>query len=153
MRLSFWCAGYRNVTASYGVEGFTQDHLAAFQAHATERVLLAYDRDAAGDAAAEKLAKRLLEHGIDCYRIQFPKGMDANEYAVKVTPATKSLGVLIRTAQWLGKGKPKPVTTEAVASETATAATAISPEPSSVRDAAEETRSSFSRFFSDSCSS
>jgi len=134
--LSFWCAGYRNVTASYGVEGFTQDHLAAFQAHGTERVLLAYDRDAAGDAAAEKLAKRLLEHGIDCFRIHFPKGMDANEYAVKVTPATKSLGVLIRTAQWLGKGKAKSVTTEAVASETATPTIAITPEPpSSVRDA------------------
>jgi DNA primase len=21
--LTFWCAGYRNVTASYGIEGFT----------------------------------------------------------------------------------------------------------------------------------
>jgi DNA primase catalytic core len=139
--LSFWCAGYRNVTASYGVEGFTQDHLAAFETHATERVLIAYDRDAAGDAAAEKLAKRLLEHGIDCYRIQFPKGMDANEYAVKVTPATKSLGVLIRTAQWLGKGKAKPVTTEAIASETIALATAITSEPpSSAHDADEEPR-------------
>ena len=29
--LTFWCAGYRNVTASYGIEGFTADHLAAFQ--------------------------------------------------------------------------------------------------------------------------
>ena len=29
--LTFWCAGYRNVTASYGVEGFTADHLAAFK--------------------------------------------------------------------------------------------------------------------------
>lgn len=137
--LSFWCAGYRNVTASYGVEGFTQDHLAAFATHGTERVLLAYDRDPAGEAAAEKLAKRLLEHGIDCYRIQLPKGMDANEYATKVTPATKSLGVLIRTAHWLGKGKAKPVTTEAVASETTTLLPAIPlAPPSSVRDAGEE---------------
>ena len=31
--LTFWCAGFRNVTASYGVEGFTADHLAAFQAN------------------------------------------------------------------------------------------------------------------------
>ena len=29
--LTFWCAGFRNVTASYGVEGFTDDHLAAFR--------------------------------------------------------------------------------------------------------------------------
>ena len=30
--------------------------------------------------------------------------MDANEYALKVGPAAKSLGVAIRSAQWLGKG-------------------------------------------------
>ena len=24
--LTFWCAGFRNVTASYGVNGFTDDH-------------------------------------------------------------------------------------------------------------------------------
>ena len=29
--LTFWCAGFRNVTASYGVEGFTKDHLQAFK--------------------------------------------------------------------------------------------------------------------------
>src|SRR5271155_4244574 len=31
--------------------------------------------------------------------------MDANEYALKVTPATRSLGVLLNRASWLGKGK------------------------------------------------
>jgi len=102
--MTFWCAGYRNVTASYGVEGFTDDHLAAFKQHGTERVLIAYDRDAAGDAAADKLASRLMSEGIDCYRIQFPKGMDANDYALKVSPAAKSLGLAIRKALWLGKG-------------------------------------------------
>jgi DNA primase len=105
--LTFWCAGYRNVTGSYGVEGFTADHLAAFKAHGTERVLIAYDRDEAGDKAAEKLAAKLQAEGLDCYRILFPKGMDANEYALKVGPAEKSLGVAIRSAQWLGKGTPK----------------------------------------------
>jgi DNA primase catalytic core len=109
--LTFWCAGYRNVTASYGVEGFTADHLAAFQAHGVERVLIAYDRDEAGEAAADKLAAKLMAEGLDCFRILFPKGMDANEYALKVGPAAKSLGVAIRSAHWLGKGKAKPVTT------------------------------------------
>jgi hypothetical protein len=37
--------------------------------------------------------------------VLFPKGMDANEYALKVGPAEKSLGVVIRSAQWMGKGK------------------------------------------------
>ncbi|MES9994104.1 MAG: CHC2 zinc finger domain-containing protein [Candidatus Thiodiazotropha sp.] len=103
--LTFWCAGFRNVTASYGIEGFTADHLKAFKEHNTERVLIAYDRDAAGEAAAEKLSKQLMTEGIDGYRIHFPKGMDANEYACQVTPASKSLGVVIRSAVWLGKGQ------------------------------------------------
>jgi DNA primase catalytic core len=107
--LTFWCAGYCNVTASYGVEGFTADHLAAFKSHGIERVLIAYDRDEAGDRAAEKLGQQLNAVGLDAYRIQFPKGMDANDYALKVGPPAKSLGVAIRAAQWLGKGKPKPL--------------------------------------------
>ncbi len=102
--MTFWCAGFRNVTAAYGVEGITSDHLAAFKQHGTQRVLIAYDRDAAGESAADKLAERLMSEGIECYRIQFPKGMDANEYALKVTPASKSLGIVIRKALWLGKG-------------------------------------------------
>jgi DNA primase catalytic core len=106
--LTFWCAGYRHVTASYGVEGFTADHLAAFARHGTERVLIAYDRDAAGDAAADKLAAQLIAAGIACYRIVFPHGMDANEYALKVTPASHSLGVAIRGAQWIGNGAAPP---------------------------------------------
>ena len=109
--MTFWCAGYRNVTASYGIEGFTADHLAAFRRHGTMRVLIAYDRDEAGDRAAEKLSQQLNAAGLDCYRILFPKGMDANEYALKVTPAAKSLGIAIRKAQWLGKGEPKPIAT------------------------------------------
>jgi DNA primase catalytic core len=113
--LTFWCAGYRNVTASYGVEGFTADHLSAFKRHGLERVLIAYDRDDAGESAAQKLAKKLTAEGLDCYRILFPKGMDANEYALKVGPATKSLGVAIRSAQWLGKGAAKPLTTVPIA--------------------------------------
>jgi hypothetical protein len=105
--LTFWVAGHRNVTTAYGVEGFTQDHLDAFQRYGTERVLIAYDRDEAGDRAAEKLAHKLAGQGIACYRVLFPKGMDANAYALKVQPAAKALGLLIRTAQWLA-GTPRP---------------------------------------------
>ncbi len=104
--LTFWVAGYKNVTASYGIEGFTKDHMNAFKHYQTERVLIAYDRDTAGNKAAIALADKLIKEGIDCYRIEFPKGMDANEYACHVQPASKSLGVVIRSAVWLGKGTP-----------------------------------------------
>jgi DNA primase catalytic core len=102
--LTFWCAGFRHVTAAYGVEGFTADHWETLRRHGTERVLLAYDRDEAGDRAAEALAAKLAAAGIGCYRVQFPRGMDANEYALKVTPAGKSLGLVLRRAAWLGGG-------------------------------------------------
>jgi DNA primase len=102
--LTFWCAGYRNVTAAYGIEGFGSEMLQTLTTHQIERVLIAYDRDEAGERGAAKVAQTLMQAGIECFRIQFPKGMDANEYALKVTPAAKSLGLLIRKADWLGKG-------------------------------------------------
>lgn len=104
--LTFWCAGFRNVIASYGVNGFTEDHKAAFRKYGTQRVLIAYDRDEAGEKAALALAEELMAIGIECFRVLFPKGMDANEYALKVTPAAKSLAILVNKAQWLGKGTP-----------------------------------------------
>lgn len=101
--LTFWCAGFRNVTSAYGVQGFTESHFEAFEAYRVERVLVAYDRDDAGDRAAEELAKKLEAKGIACYRVQFPRGMDANEYARKVQPAEKSLDLVLRHAMPMGK--------------------------------------------------
>jgi len=113
--LTFWCAGHRNVTTSYGAQGFTADHLAAFAKYGTERVLIAYDRDDAGDKGAEAVAPRLAEAGIDVYRVLFPRDMDANEYARmvhrgageggQVTPISEALGLLLRSAHFVLKGK------------------------------------------------
>ncbi len=108
--LTFWCAGYRNVTAIYGVNGFTEEHRAAFRKHGTKRIFIAYDRDEAGEGAAQEHAAQLMEMGIECFRVQFPKGMDANEYALKVHPASKSLGIMLNRAAWLGKGERPAVT-------------------------------------------
>src|SRR3546814_19878699 len=47
--MTFWVSGYRGVTAAYGTGGFTDDHLAAFRDAGVERVLIAFDRDAAGE--------------------------------------------------------------------------------------------------------
>ena len=105
--MTFWVAGYRQVTASYGVHGFTEDHRRAFEKHGTKRVYIAYDNDEAGNSAAAKLAEELMQMGIECFRVQFPKGMDANEYALKTQPAAKALGVLLTGAAWMGKG-PRP---------------------------------------------
>jgi DNA primase len=110
--LTFWCAGFRNVTCSYGVNGFTDDHKAAFQKHGTRSVWIAYDRDEAGDAAAERLKEELDKLGITSHRVLFPKGLDANEYARKVTPAEQSLAVLLNKAEWWGAVKKRPAAKE-----------------------------------------
>ncbi len=103
--LTFWRWGFRNVTSSYGVNGFTDEILQALIALKVKRVLIAYDRDEAGNIAAEKVAKQLNEHGIEAFRVQFPKGMDVNQYACQTQPAQKSLALVIRKAEWLGNGR------------------------------------------------
>jgi DNA primase catalytic core len=111
--LTFWAAGYRNVTSCYGVNGMTEELLGALKSCGAQRILIAFDRDEAGDRGAEALSKQLTAEGLDCFRLLFPKGMDANAYACTVKPAEKSLGVVIRSAQWVGQGV-KPAITHAV---------------------------------------
>ena len=137
--LTFWCAGFRNVTASYGVNGFTDDHRAALKNHGTTRVLIAYDRDEAGDSAAKELAGELLAMGIECYRVQFPHRMDANEYALHVQPAAKSLGMLLNQTHWLGKGQPPRPETEKAAEKVIAAPVAEEPIANSKPAAKEKT--------------
>lgn len=131
--MTFWCAGFRNVTAAYGAGGFTDDHLAAFRHHGVTRVLIAFDRDQAGDTGATEVAERLMAAGIAVFRIQFPKGMDANAYALAVKPAAKSLGVLIRKAEWLGNGQgsegKRPAITSVHDELTAALAAGTTPDP------------------------
>ena len=127
--LTFWVAGFRNVTASYGVNGFTADHRRAFEKYGTERVYIAYDRDEAGNRSAVQLSEELIGMGIECFRVLFPKEMDANAYALKVQPAARSLGVLLNKAEWLGKGQ-RPAQRVAVPE--------IEPEPGAAAEPAEE---------------
>ena len=128
--LTFWRWGFKNVTTSYGTQGFTPDLLAALKTHPIKRVLIAYDRDEGGNDAAEKLAQQLNQENIDCYRIQLPKGMDVNEYALKVQPARKSLELVVRQAEWLGCGDdPRNMEELKTTSSVATEALPASPIP------------------------
>jgi DNA primase catalytic core len=112
--LTFWSAGIRNVTTSYGIEGFTGELLSTLKASTVERVLVAYDRDDAGDRGAEALMPKLLAEGFSVARIQFPRGMDANEYALKVQPAEKSLRLVVDKAAFVGQGTRTSSTTPTV---------------------------------------
>jgi DNA primase catalytic core len=97
--LTFWVHGFRNVIAAYGVDGFTDEMFEAVKACGIERVMIAYDRDDAGAQGAEQLAARLAPEGIACYRVLFPRHMDANDYARRVQPAAQALGLALRSAE------------------------------------------------------
>jgi DNA primase len=104
--LTFWCAGYKNVTSCYGIEGFTDEMPELFKRHNIDRILIAFDRDEAGERGTAKVAEKLMAIGIECFRIRFPSGMDANSFVLSEgKAASQSLGKLIRGAHWLGQGK------------------------------------------------
>ena len=102
--LTLWSAGFRHVTAAYGTAGFTADHLEAIRRHHTKRVLVAFDADAAGDKAAIKVAATLLAEGVECFRVELPKGADINDVARSTDHPTEVLGKLLRAASWMGTG-------------------------------------------------
>ncbi|MBB4868248.1 DNA primase catalytic core [Pseudomonas nitritireducens] len=102
--LTFWCAGLRNVITAYGVNGFTADHWQALKLHGTRRVIIAFDRDEPGDAAAATLGEELRGAGVEVFRLLFPQGLDANAFALQVDNPAQALGELLQRAVWEGAG-------------------------------------------------
>ncbi len=100
--LTFWVNNFENVTFIYGTQGFTDELFEALQSHNVRRVRLAYDADEAGNRAAERDAERLASVGIEAFRIRFPLGMDANEYASKAKAPFPALHAMINSAEWVG---------------------------------------------------
>jgi len=104
--LTFWCAGFKNVTCSEGVD-FSSDAISdLFKTSPVQRILIAYAGTKADDDLAKTLSIQLAQMDIESYRIEFSKGMDANTYALPHQPATDCLGEVIRKAVWLAGGKP-----------------------------------------------
>jgi DNA primase len=100
---SCWVAGLRNVTATYGVNGWTEDHARALAEVPARDVFIAYDADAAGDAGAERLADVLIARGFTAYRVLLPPGQDINDvHRAAGSASGDELRRLVATAQWLG---------------------------------------------------
>jgi DNA primase len=96
--LTFWAHGIKNVTATFG-SALPDDHRAAFMKLGVKKVVLAFRRDEAGDAAVENMGITLNAMGMETARVLFPLGMDANDYTV----AGKSLAEAVRHGEWMGK--------------------------------------------------
>ena len=104
--LTFWSAGFRNVTCTYGLDGFTDELREAITCHSVQRVLIAFENTDKANSVATTVSEQLMPLGVDCYRIEFPKGKDANATAntVEMPSASGILGEAIRKAVWMGKG-------------------------------------------------
>ena len=101
--LTFVANGFENTTFIYGTQGFTDELFNELIRNKVQTVRLAYDNDDAGNRAAERDAQRLASVGIEVFRIKFPHGMDVNEYAAKVQPASRSLETAVQSAEWVGQ--------------------------------------------------
>ena len=104
--LTFWRHGLRHVTAAFGADGFTDELHTALSEAGVGRVLIAFDRDEAGERGAAALSKRLGEDGVECFRVLFPAGQDANSFACGVEEPAGALAQLLREAVWIGAGEP-----------------------------------------------
>ena len=103
--LTFWCAGYKNVTCSDGVESLPDKIIDVFKRSSVKRVLIAYAGTKEADASAIKLSEQFNDIEIETYRVEFNKNRDANTYALNNLPPSESLGCAIRKAVWIGKEK------------------------------------------------
>lgn len=98
--MTLWVNGFKNVTTSYGINGFTDELLTVIHsgvapgvqppatlvhpcASNTKRVLIAYDRDAAGDKASNDLINKLTSEKIGAVRLKLPPKTDINEWALR----------------------------------------------------------------------
>jgi len=127
--LTFWGAGFRNVTTGYSAKALPEELLDAFIAAKVSRVLIAFDRDEAGDKGALEVGAQLLSRGLECRRVLFPHGHDANSYALAVAPPGKSLGVLLNAAAWMGTGKVVVPAPSSLAAKAASEAASVAPVP------------------------
>ncbi len=83
--LSCYTLGFKNVSASFGVQGFTENHIKLMEENNTRRIVIAYDNDQPGKLASEKLQEKLKQTGFINTRIlALPEGIkDINEYLTK----------------------------------------------------------------------
>ena len=89
--ISLWAMGFKNVTASFGTEGFTRDHLEFIKAQGIKKVHIAYDGDKSGISAAKRLQEKLKSNSIRSSIITFPDSMDANSFYLAYPDSKKRL--------------------------------------------------------------
>jgi DNA primase catalytic core len=132
--LTLWCAGFRNVTCAYGVNGFTPAHWALLaellaEGHQPERIVLCYDNDEPGNTAAAKLAEQLAAKGVRVLRAKLPPGKDVNDVARENKNAPLALATVLENSGARLTTKPAPPQPEPAAKKEIASAPPPAPTP------------------------
>ncbi len=96
--LTLWSHGWRSVTASYGVNGWTAEHAALVAERRPGRVVVCYDADTAGNAQTAALAKELAAQGVAVWRAALPDGKDVNDVAREASDPAAALRRVVEDA-------------------------------------------------------
>ena len=97
--LTLWSHGWRSVTASYGVNGWTAEHAALVAERKPSRIVICYDGDTPGHAQAAVLAKELAALGVAVWRAALPEDKDLNDVAREAGDPTTALRAVIDGAK------------------------------------------------------
>jgi DNA primase catalytic core len=83
--LSIYQLGFKNVSSSFGTQGFTENHFKLMEENSTRKVIIAYDNDEAGKIASLQLKEELGKEGFTHVEIlTLPEGIkDINEFLIK----------------------------------------------------------------------
>jgi DNA primase len=81
--LSLLQLGIENVQASYGTNGFTDEHLKLLKDNLVKTIVIGFDLDVAGRAASEKLKEKLISEDFRVKVISPPRGKDWNDYLLQ----------------------------------------------------------------------
>ena len=88
--MALWQAGFKNVVAIYGTNGWTPDHDQLLKDNGTTELFLCLDNDEAGKKGTEQLKGKLLAegHGVKAVHVvQWPEGVkDANDFFLSRGP-------------------------------------------------------------------
>jgi DNA primase len=84
--ISAWQAGLKSGVASMGT-ALTEDHVRALKRY-SDRLTIAYDGDEAGQRATVKVLNLAREERLECRVVQFPDGMDPDDFARQYGAAT-----------------------------------------------------------------
>jgi len=79
--MSLWQAGFKNVIALYGAQGWTADHEQLLREGGTREAWLALDNDQAGRDGTERLKEKLAPLNVASVAVPWPEGVkDANDF-------------------------------------------------------------------------